>query len=142
MFINEEDYYNLVEEGIIELSDEDDVRSTKKIQYGKVASAIGDMRGTIEVKQPDINRSRMGFTPDAEENTILYGIKGITRVGDNIIQEIILNRPYSSLQDFVDKMKTSDEKKLISKDKVVNLIKAGAFDRIEKRPRPNSKRLH
>ena len=40
----------------------------------------------------------------------LYGIKGITRVGDNIIQEIILNRPYSSLQDFVDKMKTSDEK--------------------------------
>jgi DNA polymerase III subunit alpha len=133
--INEEDYYNLVEEGIIELSDEDDVRSTKKIQYGKVASAIGDMRGTIEVKQPDINRSRMGFTPDAEENTILYGIKGITRIGDHIIQEIILNRPYTSLQDFVNKMKTSDEKKLISKDKVVNLIKAGAFDRIEKRPR-------
>ena len=28
------------------------------------------------------------------------------------------------------------KKKLISKDKVVNLIKAGAFDRIEKRPRP------
>lgn len=133
--INEEDYYNLVEEGIIELSDEDDVRSTKKIQYGKVASAIGDMRGTIEVKQPDINRSRMGFTPDAENNTILYGLKGITRVGDNIIQEIILNRPYASLEDFVNKMMTSDDKKLISKDKVVNLIKAGAFDRVEKRPR-------
>lgn len=134
--INEEDYYNLVEEGIIELSDEDDVRSSNKIQYGKVASAIGDMRGTIEVKQPDINKSRMGFTPDADNNSILYGIKGITRVGDNIIQEIILNRPYTSLQDFVDKMLTSDGKKLISKDKVVNLIKAGAFDRIEKRPRP------
>ena len=59
--INEEDYYNLVDEGIIELSDEDDVRSNNKIQYGKVASAIGDMRGTIEVKQPDINRSRMGL---------------------------------------------------------------------------------
>ena len=133
--INEEDFYNLVEEGVIELSDEDDVRSSKKIQYGKVASAIGDMRGTIQVKQPDINLSRMGFTPDAKNNIILYGLKGITRVGDNIIQEIILNRPYSSVQDFVKKMTTSDGKKLISKDKVVNLIKAGAFDRVENRPR-------
>jgi DNA polymerase-3 subunit alpha len=133
--INEEDFYNLVEEGVIELSDEDDVRSSKKIQYGKVASAIGDMRGSIEVLQPDINLSRMGFTPDAQKNVILYGLKGITRVGDNIIQEIILNRPYTSLQDFIEKMTTNDDKKLISKDKVVNLIKAGAFDRLENKPR-------
>lgn len=133
--INEEDFYNLVEEGVIELSDEDDVRSSKKIQYGKVASAIGDMRGTIEILQPDINLSRMGFTPDASNNAILYGLKGITRVGDNIIQEIILNRPYTSLRDFVEKMTTSDDKKLISKDKIVNLIKAGAFDRLENKPR-------
>lgn len=133
--INEEDYHILVEEGIIELSDEDDVRSSKKIQYGKVASAIGDMRGLIEVRQPDINLSKMGFTPDAKNNIILYGLKGITRVGDNIIQEIILNRPYSSLREFVAKMQTSDNKKLISKDKVINLIKAGAFDIVENRSR-------
>jgi len=133
--INEEDFYNLVEEGVIELSDEDDVRSSKKIQYGKVASAIGDMRGSIQVLQPDINLSRMGFTPDSENNVIRYGLKGITRVGDNIIQEIILNRPYSSLNDFVEKMTTTDDKKLISKDKVVNLIKAGAFDSLENKPR-------
>ena len=133
--LNEEDFYNLVEEGVIELSDEDDVRSSKKIQYGKVASAIGDMRGTIEVKQPDINKSRLGFTPDAQNNVILYGLKGITRVGDQIIQEIILNRPYSSLREFTEKMTSSDDKKLISKDKVVNLIKAGAFDQIERKPR-------
>lgn len=134
--INEEDYYNLVEQGIIELSDEEDIRSSNKIQYGKIASAIGDMRGTIEVKQPDINKSRMGFTPNAENNTILYGLKGISRVGDAVIQEIILNRPYSSLEDFIEKMKTDDEKKLISKDRVVNLIKAGAFDNIEGGDRP------
>lgn len=129
--INEEDFYNLVNEGVIELSDEDDIRSSKKIQYGKVASAIGDMRGTIEVLQPDINNSRLGFTPDARNNLIRYGIKGIARIGDHIIQEIILNRPYNSLEDFIEKMKTRDDKKLISKDKVVNLIKAGAFDEIE-----------
>lgn len=133
--INEEDYYNLVEEGIIELSDEEDVRSNNKIQYGKVASAIGDMRGHITVKQPDINLSRMGFTPNAAENSILYGLKGIARLGDAIIQNIILNRPYKSLADFVKKMISPDGKKLISKDRVVNLIKAGAFDDIEGRPR-------
>lgn len=133
--INEEDYYNLVSEGVIELSDEDDLRSNTKIQYGKVASAIGAMRGSIEVKQPNINKSRMGFTPDAKKNIILYGLKGITRVGDAIVQNIILNRPYASVNDFVEKMLTSEGKKLISKDKVVNLIKAGAFDDVENKPR-------
>ena len=65
--INEEDYYNLVEEGIIELSDEEDVRAQTKIQYGKVASAISNFRGQIEIQLPDINTSRLGFTPDAEK---------------------------------------------------------------------------
>jgi len=133
--INEEDYYNLVNQGIIELSDEDDMRSSKKIQYGKVASAIGKMRGTIKVNQPDINISRMGFTPNVRENEILYGIKGITRLGDAVIHEIILNRPYHSVQDFATKMLDSKGKKLISKDRIINLIKAGAFDKVEGKPR-------
>lgn len=131
--INEEDYYNLVEEGVIELSDEEDKRNQNKIQYGKVASAISNMRSSIDIRLPDINLSRMGFTPDLNTNSILYGIKGITRVGDQIIQEIILNRPYYSLKDFIRKLNTN--RTLISKDKVMNLIKAGAFDRIEKKPR-------
>ena len=133
--INEEDYYNLVEEGVIEISDDQDIKSNKKNQYGKVASAIGDMRGNIEVRQPDINKSKMGFTPDRVTNTILYGLKGITKLGDKVIAEIILNRPYESLNHFVKKMLTEDGKKVISKDRVVYLIKSGAFDDIEKRPR-------
>jgi DNA polymerase III subunit alpha len=136
--INEEDYYNLVDEGIIELSDEDDKRSQNKIQYGKVASAISDMRATIKVEMPDINLSRLGFTPNAETNSILYGIKGIARVGEKVIQDIIMGRPYSSLNDFIKKMTYVEDgttKKLISKDRVVNLIKAGAFDRLENKPR-------
>ena len=133
--INEEDYYNLVNQGIIELTEEDDKRSSKKIQYGKVAKAIAAMRGTIEVNQPNINKSRMGFTPNAEENEILYGLKGITRLGDNVIQSIISNRPYTSVEQFAAKMHDSKGKKLISKDRIVNLIKAGAFDKIEGKPR-------
>jgi DNA polymerase-3 subunit alpha len=134
--INEEDYYNLVEEGIIELSDEDDVKKQTKIQYGKIASAISKFRKEIKIKLPDINTSRMGFTPDVKSNTIRYGIKGISRVGDHIIQEIILNRPYESLEGFLKRMLTPDGKKIISKDKVVNLIKAGAFDDLEEGTRP------
>lgn len=133
--LNEEDYHNLVKDGIIEISDDDDKRSQNKIQYGKVASAIANMRGQIQVDLPDINLSRMGFTPNAEENKILYGLKGIARLGEKVIQDIIFYRPYSSVEDFVNKMKDSEEKKLVSKDRVVNLIKAGAFDKVEKKPR-------
>lgn len=132
--INEEDYYNLVEEGIIELSDDDDKRSQTKIQYGKVASAISKMSSTINIRLPDINLSKMGFSPNLETNSVLYGIKGITRIGDNIIQEILLNRPYESLKDFLVKL-NGKGKTIISKDKVINLIKAGAFDVLENKSR-------
>ena len=133
--VNEEDYYNLILENAIEIPDDQDVKTNKKNQYGKVASAIGDMRGTIEVRQPDINKSKMGFTPDATKNVILYGLKGITKLGDKVILEIILNRPYESLNDFLSKMLTTEGKKVVSKDRVVYLIKAGAFDEIENKPR-------
>lgn len=133
--INEEDYYNLVDEGIVELTDEDDKRSQSKTNYGKVAAAIsGFKKQGITILSPNINKSRMGFTPDVENNAILYGIKGISRVGEKVIEEIIMNRHYESLEDFIAKM-MHENKKLISKDKVVNLIKSGAFDTLEKMPR-------
>lgn len=134
--VNEEDYYNLVEEGIIELTDDEDKREQTKVQYGKMASALIKAReygATIAL--PDINKARYGFTPDADKNVILFGFRGISRVGEDIIQDIILHRPYTSLQDFLTKMMTKDGKKLISKDKVINLIKAGAFDEVEHKDR-------
>ncbi len=133
--INEEDYYNLVDTGIIELTDDDDKREQNKVQYGKMASAISKFKSYIDIELPDINTARFGFTPDVDHNCIMFGIRGISRVGENIINEIILNRPYTSLEDFIRKMTTHDGKKLISKDRVVNLIKAGAFDRLENKPR-------
>lgn len=136
--INEEDYYNLLDEGIIELdaTDEEDKRTQNKVQYGKIATAISMFRNqNIKIETPDINLSRMGFTPDVENNSILYGIKGIIRVGEKVIDSIIVNRPYNSLEDFLKKMTDAAGRKLISKDRVVNLIKAGAFDRIENKSR-------
>ena len=125
--INEEDFYNLMDEGIIEISDEEDIRKSNKTDYAKVASAIDKFKRVMNISMPEINHSKLGFVPDVENNTILYGLKGITRVTAPVIQEIMEKRPFTSLEDFVARV----VKKIVSKDKVVNLIKAGAFNKIE-----------
>ena len=122
--VNEEDYYSLVDNNIINVEEDDeDKRKQNKVQYGKMAKAVTNYRKTIHIELPDINVARMGFTPDAENNTIYFGLRGISRISEPIIQEIFTNRPYSSLKDFVQKL-NGGEKKKISKDRVVNLIKA------------------
>ena len=60
----------------------------------------------IEISPPDINKSSFTFVPDAEKNRIIYGIKGITRIGADVIADIIANRPFTGLQDFLSKVKT------------------------------------
>ena len=133
--VNTEDFYNLVNMGILQLADEDDMREQTKVKYGQIAYSIIKFRQYGNVELPNISSSRFGFTPNEERNSIMYGLRGISRIGEQIIRDIIINQPYSSVQDFVKKMTTTDGKKLISKDKVVNLIKAGAFDTIENKPR-------
>ena len=97
--------------------------------YGKIASAIGSMkvRG-VNISLPDINKSKFGFSPDAPNNQILFGLKAINRVGTDLCIDIIRRRPYTSLKDFLKKVK-------ISKDKVINLIKAGCFDNLHEEER-------
>lgn len=75
----------------------------------------------ITIAPPDINKSKFSFIPDVENNQIIYGIKGITRVGDDIVKNIIANRPYTSIEDFSKKVK-------VNKTQMINLIKSGAFD--------------
>lgn len=48
-------------------------------------------------------------------------MSGITRIGDELIKTIIANRPYSSINDFLKKVK-------VNKPQMINLIKSGAFD--------------
>ena len=95
---------------------------TKTTDYDKVAKALGQIQAAgISISPPDINLSGMTFKPIAEEDKIIYGIKGITRVGDDLIKDIIAGRPYQSLQDFLSRVK-------VNKLQAVNLIKSGAFD--------------
>lgn len=102
-------------------------KKTKANNYGRIASAIGKMKSVgVSIQSPDINNSSYTFSPDAKQNLIRYGLSGITRIGEDLIKEIINNRPYISIEDFLSKVK-------INKPQMVNLIKAGAFDCFGKR---------
>ena len=114
----------------LEEIDDDEEESVKKkekkkvktVNYGKVATAIGKMKSVgIEVSPPEINQSAYTFIPDEKKNLIRYGLRGITKVGDDIVKQIIENRPYTSIPDFLSKVK-------INKPQMINLIKCGAFD--------------
>ena len=117
----------------IEEEEEEDTeegsKSTKKkkagkVNYGKIATAIGKMSSAgIDIEATDINQSKYTFSPDVEHNKIIYGLSGINKVGDEIVKQIIENRPYNNISDFIDKVK-------VNKPQMVNLIKSGAFDNL------------
>ena len=97
-------------------------KKVKSTNYGKIATAIGKMRmAGIEVAPPDINVSTYTFSPDVEQNTIRYGLSGISKIGEDLVKAILANRPYESIEDLTSKVK-------INKPQVINLIKSGAFD--------------
>ena len=99
-----------------------DEEDTKTTNYGKIATAIGKMRSAgINITLPNINDSAYTFYPDAKNNRILYGLRGMTNVGDDLVNTIIQNRPYASIKDFYNRVKPN-------KQAMVSLIRAGVFD--------------
>lgn len=104
----------------------------KNTDYGKTASAIGKMKGYgINISLPLINKANFGFNPDIENNRIIFGMKGINGIGDEIVHEVIKNRPYISFDDFYERMYKT---KTIQKSHVLQLIKAGAFNEFDSPP--------
>ena len=96
----------------------------KSTNYGKIAMAIGKMKNSgINIIATNINKSKYTFAPDVDNECIIYGLSGINKVGDDIVRQIIDNRPYDSIEDFLSKVK-------INKPQMVNLIKSGAFDEL------------
>lgn len=79
----------------------------------------------IDVEVPDINVSNLDFTPNG--NTILFGLGSIKGVGLSSIPSIIEHRPYTSLEDVMNKI----GKKSFNKRVGSSLIKSGAFSNIE-----------
>jgi len=105
-----------------DLEDEEENDSSRSVNYFKMSSAIGRIRSFgIDIQPPDINKSTFTFSPKVSENKIYYGFNGIQRIGTSLIYEIIEKRPFSSLNDFLSKVK-------VNKIQATMLIKAGAFD--------------
>lgn len=102
------------------LDDEDN--SGSNTNYAKVAAAIGRVQSEgYTVELPNINKAEFSFTPDAKNNAIIYGLKGITEINEELAKRIIKERPYDSVEDFIIKIQPQ-------KKQMINLIKAGAFD--------------
>lgn len=111
-------------------NDEDESK-TKSTEYGKIAAAIGQMKARgINVSLPDINKAGFGFTPDVENNSIIFGLKGMNGIGDDVVHLIIEHRPYDSFQDFLLRM---FDTKLVKKSQLIQLIKGGCFDSFDDR---------
>lgn len=96
--------------------------ANKTNNYGKIATAIGKMlKAGIDVSLPNINTSTYTFYPDSKSNQIIYGLRGMMNVSDELINTIIFNRPYKSIKDFYYRIKPN-------KQAMISLIKGGAFD--------------
>lgn len=131
----------IVDSGAMNLSDEinedekededDEEDEEKKIKnsstdYGKIAAAIGKMKSRgLKFSLPDINKSTLTFSPLVSEGVILYGLRGITRVGNQLIKDILKQRPFQNIEDFLKKVK-------VNKTQMISLIKSGAFDNLYK----------
>lgn len=97
-------------------------KKQKTINYGKVSAAIGKFQSWgVKILPPDINTSGYIFTPLPEQNAIACGLRGITRISIDLVKEIVGKRPYTSLDDFL-------EKNNVNKTQAISLIKAGTFD--------------
>lgn len=118
---------SLEEDDEYEFDDDGDVKKKEKgTDYAKVAKAIGAIKSKgIEVSLININTSDFGYKPDIENNRILYGLKGISHIGTDVIEKIKAGRPYFGIKDFMQRCP-------LTKTAMINLIKAGAFDEVEK----------
>ncbi|WP_010497706.1 PHP domain-containing protein [Paenibacillus elgii] len=109
-----------------DIEEDEEERKNKSTNYGKVASAIGMMKSHgVKIGLPDINKAQFGFKPDFEKRQIIYGLKGLVGIGDDVATQIVKHRPYNSFEDFVERMYTTGT---VKKSQLLQLIKAGCFD--------------
>lgn len=95
--------------------------------YNKVAIALNKtLKAKIKVSLANINHSDINFVPDEQTNSIYMGLQSLVNIGSDLINEIIFHRPYSSWQDFYQRVKPN-------KAAMFSLIKGGAFDEFQSR---------
>lgn len=109
------------------LSDKDNTKST---DYGKIAKAIyRSIQFGVPISPPSINNSDIDFTPIEETNSIFFGLGGIAGINQDIINQILTHRPYTSFKQFY--QTHAYKGSLITPSKFIQLIKSGCFDDFE-----------
>ena len=127
---DEEDEEEVLEAEVVEETGEDEPKEeTKKssatTNYLKIGKAILDIQQShVKISPPDINHAALDFTPDVKQNAIVYGLLAVKSMGEDIIERILANRPYTSMLDFYKRVAPTHLQMLA-------LIKAGAFDALE-----------
>ena len=119
------------EENEEDLTEDEEEKVTKKSapNYKKIAKAISDAQMSgVNVELPDINESQVDFIPDVKRNAIFYSLQAVNVVSDDLLDSIISNRPYTSIEDFYNKIKPTTAQ-------IVGLVKAGCFDKLYNKPR-------
>jgi len=140
----------MVESGAVdrETCDDSDIEAKERTtNYGEIAKAIGKLQAkNINISLPYVNKAEQGFLPNEENNEIIFGFKGIMKISNETAQTIMQNRPYRDLKDFHERLvlvkkevtlKTgkTQMKSLVTEAQTIMLIKAGAFDKVEKKKR-------
>jgi DNA polymerase-3 subunit alpha len=101
-------------------------------QLEKVATAVAECRRlNIKILPPDVNRSRVSFAiePDEEGNpAIRFGLNVIKNVGlgavEPLVEERLKNGPFESIEDLCHRADLRN----LNRRAMESLIKAGAFD--------------
>lgn len=107
----------------------------KNIHYMKECEQMG-----IKILPPDINKSKDSWTPirydeakDGYIGEIRFGLASIAGISGETVENILLGQPYDSVLELIEKTDPSK----VNRTKIINLIKAGAFDSID----PNRNKL-
>jgi DNA polymerase-3 subunit alpha len=100
----------------------------------RVATLIDECKKMkIEVLPPDINESFKDFSVVPNKNQIRFGLSAIKNVGDGVVELNISERkrggPFKDIHDFFSR----SDSKVLNKKSLESLIRAGAFDSLEKR---------
>ena len=126
---DEEDESVDEETDVEESAGEEVVKRHVAPNYGKIARAISDAQlAGVHIELPDINRAQEDFVPDVENNSILYSLRAINVVSEDLMETIIANRPYTGIKSFFYSVHPTTTQ-------MIGLIKAGCFDALEKQPR-------
>lgn len=109
--------------------------SLRKSTDKQIPARLSEMyaSSSIVVSPPDINRSTIQYECSPKDNAIYWTITSIKQVGPSAVEAILEERAkngeFYSIEEFTQRMKPYS--RAVKKNTIVNLILAGAFDKVE-----------